>query len=66
MNDTRVESPKYHIKVDWETRQIYMKYRDNLSRPMAGPSRKRMPVCRGITKDGESSNPVLSEFHRIL
>lgn len=27
----------YHIKVDWETLQIIMKYRDKLSWPMAGP-----------------------------
>ncbi|WP_302612303.1 hypothetical protein, partial [uncultured Muribaculum sp.] len=28
---------KYHIKVDWETHQIFMKYRDKLSCLMAGP-----------------------------
>ena len=27
----------HHIKVDWETRQFYVNYRDNLTRPMAGP-----------------------------
>lgn len=26
-----------HIKVDWETLQIKVKYRDQLGRPMAGP-----------------------------
>ena len=25
-----------------------------------------MPLCRRITKGGEHSNPVFSEFHRIL
>ncbi len=28
----------YHIKVDWETLQIYLKSRDKLDRPMAGPN----------------------------
>lgn len=27
----------YHIKVDWETHQLYVKCRDKLSQPMAGP-----------------------------
>lgn len=36
----KAREPKiYHIKVDWETHQIYMKYRDKLSRLMAGPDR---------------------------
>lgn len=26
----------YHIKVDWETHQLFMKYRDKLSLVMAG------------------------------
>jgi len=59
-----------HIKVDWETLQIIMKSRDMLGIPMAGLDlRKRgvgyMPAGR-ITKECEHSNPVLSEFHRIL
>ncbi len=58
----------HHIKVDWETRQLYMKYRDKLGRPMAGPNGNLVAaaICRGITKGGEHSNPVISEFHRIL
>ena len=57
----------YHIKVDWETLQIIMKYRDKLSWPMAGPgSFGRCFYARRITEDDEHSNPVFSEFHRIL
>lgn len=37
----------YHIKVDWETLQIIMKYRDKLSHPMAGPN-----LFRGALKPG--------------
>jgi Leu/Phe-tRNA-protein transferase len=35
--DKRVTTSKnYHIKADWETLQIIMKCREQLSRPMAG------------------------------
>lgn len=60
------------IKVDWETLQINMKYRDKLSRHDGGlRSRfeRELPAqvgTRQITKYGEHSNPVYSEFHRIL
>lgn len=56
----------HHIKVDWETRQFYVNYRDNLTSPMAGPIPYGTASGRGITKDGKTSNPVFSEFHRIL
>lgn len=36
--DSRERLKIYHIKVDWETLQIIMKYRDKLSHPMAGPN----------------------------
>ncbi len=54
----------YHIKVDWETHQIFMKCRDKLGRPMAGPTpRGRLLVqSRRITKDAEHSNPVIRSF----
>ncbi len=65
---TRGPQRNFHIKVDWETLQIFMKYRDKLSRPMAGPilSSESSFNARRITKDDEHSNPVISEFHRIL
>ncbi len=43
-----------------------MKYRDKLSHPMAGPNLLRCFYARRITKGDEHSNPVYSEFHRIL
>lgn len=53
----------YHIKVDWETHQILMKCRDNLSRPMAG----RIPqgfALRGTAdyKGRKTSKPDYRSF----
>lgn len=56
----------YHIKVDWETLQILPKCRDKLSRLMAGPTSQDEALTRGITASGKHSNPVYSEFQRIL
>ena len=57
----------YHIKVDWETHQLLVKYRDKLSQPMAGP----IPLVGGIYaqadyKGGRALKSCHSEFHRIL
>ncbi len=53
-----------HIKVDWETHQFYMKYRDKLSCPMAGPNRfsERWLITQADYKGGELSNPVIRSF----
>ncbi len=50
----------YHIKVDWETHQLLVKYRDKLSQPMAGP----IPLVGGIKCPGglqrRTSTQILS------
>ena len=62
-NKSVISQTSYHIKVDWETHQIFLKYRDKLSCPMAGPtSMRRYFYPRRITKDSEHSNPVIRSF----
>lgn len=57
----------YHIKVDWETHQLIVKYRDKLSRPMAGPNLLREVVhTQADYKGRRALKSCLSEFHRIL
>ena len=55
----------YHIKVDWETHQIFLKYRDKLFVQWRAP-----PHLRGIYPGGLQRAKALkschSEFHRIL
>lgn len=41
---------KNHIKADWETHQFFMKYRDKLSFPMAGPNFARSAFCQADYK----------------
>lgn len=65
----KAREPKiYHIKVDWETHQIYMKYRDKLSRLMAGPDRfsERWLITQADYKGWRALKSCHSEFHRIL
>lgn len=58
----------YHIKVDWETHQIFMKYRDKRNNLMAGPiSNERFLhpgglqriVSTQILSFGVSSHPLV-------
>lgn len=66
---TKAREPKmYHIKVDWETHQFYMKYRDKLSRLMAGPNRfsERWLITQADYKGWRALKSCHSEFHRIL
>jgi len=55
----RNSAPKH----DWETHQLFMKYRDKPSCPMAGLiPEKGGKTTRRITKDSEHSNPVIRSF----
>jgi len=66
---TKAREPTiYHIKVDWETHQIYVKYRDKLSRLMAGPDRspERWLITQADYKGWRALKSCHSEFHRIL
>ena len=56
-----------HIKVDWETHQILLKYRDKLSCPMAGPTSQEAFIGTKADYKGQRAlKSCHSEFHRIL
>ncbi len=56
-----------HIKVDWETHQILLKYRGKLSCPMAGPtSQEAFTGTKADYKGQRALKSCYSEFHRIL
>ena len=54
----------YHIKVDWETHQILLKYRDKLTCSMAGRNSQEDARDSGTAdyKEEERSNPVIRSF----
>lgn len=63
-----IATSKYnHIKVDWETHQLQMKYRDKLSQLMAGlDSLGNGLIIPEDYKDWRALKSCLSEFHHIL